>query len=195
MTNTASPKSTPRWVWIVGGLAVLAAVIVLVLLVSNNQGDDTATGGATTTSSAGSGGTTTPEAGNEASATVAKLQSGLTALGYYTGSIDGLYGTATTEAVKALQTDLGVEPVDGLYGPATHEALTEALGDDPAAEIITELQTELKALGYYDGSADGVYGPATVEAVKKLQADCGLNQDGIYGPATHTCLIDLGGDA
>ena len=179
MTSEPTPsKSTPPWLWIVAGLLGLAAIIAVVALVSNS-GDDT---------------TTTTEAGSAASETVAKLQSGLSALGYYTGTVDGLYGAETTAAVKALQEDLGV-PADGLYGPETHEALAEALGGDPASEIIVALQTELKELGFYEGEIDGVYGPATIDAVKKLQAECGLAQDGIYGPETHQCLVDLGGDA
>ena len=42
------------------------------------------------------------------------------------GSIDGSYGSATTDAVKALQTDLGVT-VDGRFGPATAKAFNEAV--------------------------------------------------------------------
>ena len=188
MTSEPTPsKSTPPWLWIVVGLLGLAAIIAVVALVSNS-GDDT-----TTTTVAGET-TTTTEAGSAASETVAKLQSGLSALGYYTGTVDGLYGAETTAAVKALQEDLGI-PADGLYGPETHEALAEALGGDPASEIIVALQTELKELGFYEGEIDGVYGPATIDAVKKLQAECGLAQDGIYGPETHQCLVDLGGDA
>ena len=193
MTNEpTSEKSTQPWVWIIVGLLAVAAVIAVVALVSNS-GDETATPDDTTTTTV-AGSTTTTEADSGASQTVAKLQSGLSALGYYTGTIDGLYGTATTEAVKALQEDLGV-PVDGLYGPATHEALAEALGGDPASEIIAALQTELKELGFYEGEIDGLYGPATVDAVKSLQASCSLPQDGIYGPATHQCLVDLGASA
>ena len=193
MTTEPTPsKSTPPWIWIVVGLLAVSAVIAVVALVSNS-GDDTAGSGDTTTTVAGET-TTTTEAGSAASQTVAKLQSGLSALGYYTGTVDGLYGAATTAAVKALQEDLGV-PADGLYGPETHEALAEALGGDPASEIIVALQTELKELGFYEGEIDGVYGPATIDAVKKLQAECGLTQDGIYGPETHQCLVDLGGNA
>ena len=193
MTTEPTPsKSTPPWLWIAVGLLALAAIIAVVALVSNS-GDDTAGSGDTTTTVAGET-TTTTEAGSAASQTVAKLQSGLSALGYYTGTVDGLYGAATTAAVKALQEDLGV-PADGLYGPETHEALAEALGGEPASEIIVALQTELKELGFYEGEIDGVYGPATIDAVKKLQAECGLTQDGIYGPETHQCLVDLGGNA
>jgi peptidoglycan hydrolase-like protein with peptidoglycan-binding domain len=192
-TEPTPSKSTQPWLWIVVGLLAVAAIIAVVALVSNS-GDDTAAPGDTTTTTVAGDTTTTTEAGSAASETVAKLQSGLTALGYYTGTVDGLYGAETTAAVKALQEDLGV-PADGMYGPQTHEALAEALGGDPASEIIVALQTELKELGFYEGEIDGVYGPATVDAVKKLQSECGLTQDGIYGPATHQCLVDLGGNA
>jgi peptidoglycan hydrolase-like protein with peptidoglycan-binding domain len=54
---------------------------------------------------------------------VADLQKVMTRLGYYSGPIDGVYGPATTTAVKAMQQALGVT-ADGVYGPSTSAALT-----------------------------------------------------------------------
>jgi peptidoglycan hydrolase-like protein with peptidoglycan-binding domain len=59
---------------------------------------------------------------------VVKIQTELATYGYYTGPIDGDYGTATKNAVKALQTDLGVT-ADGLVGAATIEAFHQAVAD------------------------------------------------------------------
>jgi peptidoglycan hydrolase-like protein with peptidoglycan-binding domain len=111
-------------------------------------------------------------------AIVLELQMVMTRLGYYTGSIDGVYGPATTAGVKAMQTALGVT-VDGVYGPETHAALKGA-GDS----IVASLQTALATYGYYTGPIDGQYGAATQDAVKKLQTDLGVTVDGKFGPET-----------
>jgi len=53
---------------------------------------------------------------------VVALQSILTILGYYTGEIDGSFGSKTDSAVKAFQKAKGLE-VDGIVGSATWEKL------------------------------------------------------------------------
>ncbi|MGN0762880.1 MAG: peptidoglycan-binding protein, partial [Aristaeellaceae bacterium] len=53
---------------------------------------------------------------------VKSLQTRLKALGYYTGSIDGKYGSGTVAAVKAFQKAAGLQQ-DGIAGPATCKAL------------------------------------------------------------------------
>ena len=45
-------------------------------------------------------------------------------------------------------------------------------------------QTQLKALGYLEGTPDGLYGPDTEQAAKKLQAANRLAADGLIGAAT-----------
>lgn len=49
---------------------------------------------------------------------VTKIQSRLKEWGYYTGSVDGVYGSKTAEAVKAFQRKNGLTP-DGIAGNAT----------------------------------------------------------------------------
>lgn len=49
---------------------------------------------------------------------------------------------------------------------------------------VTNIQSRLKAWGYYSYSVDGVYGWRTAEAVKSFQRKHGLTADGICGPAT-----------
>lgn len=70
---------------------------------------------------------------------VAELQAALVALGYDCGSygvgrdgIDGDFGYTTQAAVKAMQTDAGIE-ADGIYGPDSHAALKvmQAAGGKP----------------------------------------------------------------
>lgn len=48
-------------------------------------------------------------------------------LGYYTGNIDGDFGSASTAATKAFQQDFGGLAVDGLCGAATQKALKHAV--------------------------------------------------------------------
>ncbi len=49
---------------------------------------------------------------------VRKIQNKLKSLGYYKGSVDGIYGTGTQNAVKAFQRNCGIT-VDGIAGPKT----------------------------------------------------------------------------
>jgi peptidoglycan hydrolase-like protein with peptidoglycan-binding domain len=64
------------------------------------------------------------------------LQQGLKDLGYYDGEVDGAYGPQTADAVKAFQTDFGLN-VDGVAGPETVNALHGAL-EAQAAEASAE---------------------------------------------------------
>ncbi|MBR1811034.1 MAG: spore cortex-lytic enzyme [Clostridia bacterium] len=51
-------------------------------------------------------------------AEVRSIQKKLTELGYYSGAIDGIYGSKTQNAVKAFQRNCGLT-VDGIAGPKT----------------------------------------------------------------------------
>lgn len=62
---------------------------------------------------------------------VSKIQSRLSAWGYYTGNIDGLYGYLTYSAVKSFQTKNGLA-VDGIAGPETLAALGLPTGNKPS---------------------------------------------------------------
>lgn len=53
---------------------------------------------------------------------------------------------------------------------------------------VTQIQTKLKELGLYSGSADGIYGEGTKESVKKFQQQKGLSVDGVAGPTTLKAL-------
>lgn len=49
---------------------------------------------------------------------VRQIQKKLKSLGYYTGSVDGIFGSRTQSAVKAFQKNCGIT-VDGIVGPTT----------------------------------------------------------------------------
>ena len=57
-----------------------------------------------------------------------------------------------------------------------------------SGEEVKQIQTKLKAWGYYTGSVDGIYGSQTVAAVKKFQQKNGLTVDGIAGSKTRAAL-------
>jgi hypothetical protein len=59
---------------------------------------------------------------------VAVLQRALAKLGFSSGKADGVYGPATTSAVKRFQQSAGLT-ADGIFGPATLRALGTALNN------------------------------------------------------------------
>jgi peptidoglycan hydrolase-like protein with peptidoglycan-binding domain len=63
-----------------------------------------------------------------ATSIVVSIQTTLKRYGYYSGPIDGVYGTDTTNAVKQLQTHLGVT-ADGRVGPETVAAFNKAVAN------------------------------------------------------------------
>lgn len=123
---------------------------------------------------------------------VRKLQKKLKEKGYYSGSVDGSYGSGTVNAVMAFQR-MNNLTVDGVAGPATQRALygtsssisysTIRPGDEGSA--VTNLQYALYELGYYDGSIDGKYGDTTKDAVRAFQIQNNLSPvDGVAGNKT-----------
>lgn len=131
---------------------------------------------------------------------VKKLQQRLKDLGYYTGSVDGSFGSGTQAAVMAFQLRNGLA-VDGKAGPATQRALygTKStisysalqMGDEGSA--VRNLQYTLYELGYYDGSIDGIFGQTTSDAVRAFQIQNKLSVDGKAG--TETLKKMYSGDA
>ncbi|MBQ9253117.1 MAG: peptidoglycan-binding protein [Clostridia bacterium] len=130
------------------------------------------------------------------------LQTALKRLGYYTGAIDGKYGTTTSDAVRAFQIQNRLTPVDGVAGSATLAKLyapdaqsaedasvdydTARLGD--RGELVVEIQDCLVEMGYLE-DITGVYDSATEAAVKAFQRKNGLTADGVAGGRTLEVLF------
>ena len=136
---------------------------------------------------------------------VKKLQKRLIELGYLTGSADGDYGRATTDAVKAFQKQAGLT-ADGIAGASTQKAVyssdakskkTEAdeiedqldsikstLSMGSSGSEVTSLQKRLINLNYMSGSVDGSFGAKTRDAVMLFQKQTGLTVDGKAGKTT-----------
>lgn len=59
-----------------------------------------------------------------------------------------------------------------------------------AGEEVSEIQTRLAKLGYYQGPIDGAFGGGTQAAAKSFQKDEGLDVDGVVGPNTWKALFN-----
>ncbi len=70
--------------------------------------------------------------GNDTTDAVDLLQTALTGLCYYDGSVDGVFGSGTESALIAFQKAEGLR-ADGRYGPATAAALAKAWPQRPAS--------------------------------------------------------------
>lgn len=132
---------------------------------------------------------------------VRDLQQDLTTLGYYWADITGNFGSKTEAAVKNFQQKNNLT-ADGVAGSKTLSAIASAVarkGGTSASSgypsgttlklnsqgtSVTQLQTDLKQLGYYYGSITGNFGDKTEDAVKEFQKDKGLPADGVAGSKT-----------
>jgi len=127
-----------------------------------------------------------------ASGSVTALQTSLSSLGYYTGTVDGEFGSSTTTAVMNYQASHGLR-VTGTAGPAMQRMLyggTSATGSystlrpgDTGSDV-RSLQYTLYELKYYDGEITGEYDEDLENAVRDFQDVNALTIDGVAGPAT-----------
>ena len=138
---------------------------------------------------------------------VSDLQARLMELGYYSGSIDGRYASATVSAVQEFQSRHGLT-ADGIAGRQTQDTLYSGaampkyvtvedaqqqeeyllLKKDAFGLEVRKLQGRLAELGYYAGGMDGFYSETTEEAVKAFQRNNGLSGDGQAGAQTQKKL-------
>ena len=117
------------------------------------------------------------------------LQTSLNEAGYYDGAVDGVYGTATVDAVESLQQAHGL-PATGTVDKATAGALQGdlaakggAAAQDAAASTAAVQQT-LKLAGFWDGPVDGAWTPALTQALKSFQTELGVKPTGTVDAAT-----------
>jgi len=110
--------------------------------------------------------------------TIKQRQWQLYYLGYYGGSIDGIWGPASKAAALHFQNDNTLEP-DGIFGPMT---IAKSI------EIIRNIQKEIT-----DGKTaiDGLAGQETKDTTAQWQRDNGLPPDGIAGPMTREKLRQI----
>jgi len=127
---------------------------------------------------------------------VQALQSLLNLKGFGRLAVDGMFGPATEEAVKAAQRATHVD-VDGVWGPITAAAVaTNSQPPVPSAilrrgatgQVVREIQSLLNSRGFGPLNLDGIFGPATEAAVRAAQRATGATVDGIWGPQTAAAL-------
>ena len=131
---------------------------------------------------------------------VTELQDLLAKKGYFTSASTGYFGSVTTDAVVAFQSDFGLG-ADGVAGPTTLAALRGfqditqgnggssggALSYGASGSAVRDLQTLLSAKGYAV-AVDGMFGGTTEQQLKYFQYDNYLVQDGVAGSATLAAL-------
>ena len=127
---------------------------------------------------------------------VLELQQRLWQLGFFSGDLDGQYGSQTVLGVKALQTYiqssgrfdwpgilLGMD-LNGVADPLVLATLysdfplPQAMAEGDSGQDVYRLQRRLSALGYLDQDADGGYGANTQAAVKAFQERAQLKANG-----------------
>ena len=98
-------------------------------------------------------------------ATVKTLQQKLKNWGYYTGSVDGIYGSKTVEAVKYFQRRNNLA-VDGIAGPKTLAAAGISTGSSSSQGQYSNADVELLAkLIYGEARGESYVGQVAVGAV------------------------------
>lgn len=138
---------------------------------------------------------------------VLELQRQLDSIGLFPSSINGVYGPATTQAVRQFQrirrldvtgiadvetldllgVDLSRLPV-GLSHPVHGAISSDRITPASSRDDVRILQRVLRTFGF-SLEADGVYGTQTEQAIRTYERTADLPVDGI---ADRTTLIDMG---
>ena len=138
----------------------------------------------------------------DAGAAVEDVQRRLVTTGFLQeGAVDGVFGDATTAAVRRFREQSSIEPGDEV-DERTWSALVDAsysIGDRTLylrmpyfhGHDVLELQQALGALGFSSGPEDGIFGAYTEDSVRKFQSNMGLPSDGIVGAYTFAAIRNL----
>lgn len=117
-------------------------------------------------------------------------------------SINGFDSLATSEELAQLPQASNTNQQQGVEVlPIEASPVSQAPGQTialPSAATVAasvtglsreqQIQTALKAAGFYNGSIDGKIGPASKRAIEAFQKSNGLKVDGKVGPKTWTAL-------
>ncbi|NJO29221.1 MAG: peptidoglycan-binding protein [Richelia sp. SL_2_1] len=140
-------------------------------------------------------------------AQVRNVQSCLQKLGYFSGPVNGNFGSMTEAAVKKFQQASGISAI-GKVGPQTQTALQRRCGGSRNDRVsnpnpnncqnglrngcsgaaVSKLQQDLKTLGFYNGPITGRFLQITTDAVIRFQREKGINPIGVVGPQTSEAI-------
>ena len=102
-------------------------------------------------------------------------------------TVDGVFGPATANAVKAFQSSQGLT-ANGVVEDRTWEKLVVIVGPGASGSPVRALQGQLASQGWRL-AVDGVLGPQTTGAVRDFQTAHHITYDGVAGPATWHELV------
>lgn len=134
---------------------------------------------------------------------VKTLQKALKALGYFKGTIDGVYGELTELAVRKFQTAKGMH-VDGIAGAKTIARLNKAqksvkikdsflLDVGSRGDTVKTVQVKLINMGFTPPAAGrdiwGTYGTATASLVRQWQQSKGRTETGTLSQNEYNMII------
>lgn len=145
-------------------------------------------------------------------AAVTQLQQNLRSLRFYSGPINGNYGTLTQQAVIRFQQTYRIS-ADGIAGTKTLRTIAAALkpigvgGEDgfpnalnrgDSGSLVRQLQDDLRKLRYFNANSTGSFGKVTEDAVARFQSNYGLPPNGIADARTlgaiSQALLSLNGN-
>ena len=120
---------------------------------------------------------------------LSEAQDALRELGLYTGTVDGVMGNETRNAIIKYQRDNGLTMTGELnqqlldhlaFMRQIHDAstITGTIEDSGASADVEVVQRNLLRLGYDPGPVDGQMGAKTTQALRLFQADRQLPVDG-----------------
>lgn len=128
-------------------------------------------------------------------ATVTTIQTKLKRWGYYSGSVDGIYGSSTVKAVKSFQSKNGLK-ADGVAGIATLKAMgiyesassggTGGYAQGDVALLAKVISAEARGEPYSGQVAVGAVILNRIEHPSFPNSISGV----VYEPGAFTCMVD-----
>ena len=134
------------------------------------------------------------------------LQEKLKRLGFYNPVINGEFGLATEEGVKAFQRSVGLSDTGVVDGDTWVRLNSETepkistisvfpnLGYGSTGSYVRDLQTKLKALLFYTGEINGDFDRETEVAVKRFQLNNEITANGVVDSNTWNLINSLYGN-
>lgn len=124
---------------------------------------------------------------------VRRIQQKLKSMGYYTGSVDGIYGTQTQSAVRRFQRDNGLA-VDGIAGPKTLSYLGISSGSSGNGQYSSNDVYLLAKVIAAEARGESYTGQVAVGAVVLNRVSHSSFPDSIagvvYQPGAFSCVND-----